>query len=51
MEAELFHAEGGPSDMTKLTVALRNFAMRLKIPAVHLKRTKSADYMDLYSAA
>ena len=30
----------GRSGMTKLTVALRNFAMRLKIPAVYLKRTK-----------
>jgi hypothetical protein len=31
------------SGMTKLIVALRNFAMRLKIPAVHLKTTKSID--------
>jgi hypothetical protein len=33
----------GQSEMTKRTVTVRNFAMRLKIPAVYLKRTEWAD--------
>jgi hypothetical protein len=50
--AQLFHADGrtdGPSDMMEPIVTVRNFAMRLKIPAVYLKRTKSADCIWIYT--
>ena len=49
--AELFHADG-PSDMTKLTVTLRNFASAPKNPCSVPKEDQvSRLYMDLYSAA
>ena len=53
--AELFHADGrkdGPSDMTKLTVTVRNFANAPKNPcSVPKEDPVSRLYMDLFSAA
>ena len=53
--AELFHADGRtdrPSDMTKLTVTVRNFANVPKNPCSVPKEDQvSRLYMDLYSAA
>ena len=53
--AELFHADGqtdGPSDMTKLTVTVRNFANAPKNPCSVPKEDQvSGLYMDLYRAA
>jgi hypothetical protein len=54
VEGELFHADGrtdGRSDMTKLTVAVRNFASAPKNPCSVSKEDQvSRLYMDLYSA-
>jgi len=39
----------GPSDRTNLVVTVRNYAIRLKIPAMYLNRTKSADCIWIYT--